>query len=187
MKSFINASLFLALTFVVLTLSEGGSEALDNFKKRAERSGDLGHRIESAFNPFKFLDESGLMGFGIGTTYQGNARFVNRWKLPGYYEKESERIMLEIGIVGFIIMFAFRLSVFIYTIGTYFRTKDKDLRLLVLILLVMQGPIVLVFTQTTFNYMENIIYWTSIGLLVSINRISLSEKAAKEDHRLAAG
>jgi hypothetical protein len=186
-KSFINACLFLVLSYIVISLNSSSAEAFDNFMKRVERGNDIAGRVESAFNPFKFLDESGLMGFGIGTTYQGNIRFVDRSILPGYFEKESERIMLEIGIIGFIILFVFRLSVFIYSLKTFFNTRDAELKLLVLILLVIQIPEVLVFNQTTFNYMANIVYWTSIGMLVSINRISVSEKAAKEDHRIAAG
>ncbi len=186
-KSFINACLFLVFAYVAISLNSSSAEALDNFMSRVERGNDIGGRVESAFNPFKFLEQSGLMGFGIGTTYQGNMRFVDRWKLPGYFEKESERIMLEIGIVGFVLLFVFRLSVFIYAIKTFFNTRDPDLKLIALILLVMQIPIMLVFSQTTFNYMENIFYWTNIGLLVSINRISLSEKAEQENHRIAAG
>lgn len=188
-KLLLNFMLFGLLGFGVLSFTESGSTALDSFKSRVEGNSDVEGRVYDSLDPFKFLDRSGLIGFGIGTTYNANMRFITqRWKMPGYWEEESERIVIELGLLGFIIAFVFRLSVVWFAYKTFIKTRSGYLQLLALVIAVHLLPSMIFFNQLTFNWMENILFWTDIGLLVCINKIDKKENTvANENHRLAAG
>lgn len=188
-KLVLNFLLFLLVGFGVVAYTESGSTALDSFKDRVEGNSDIEGRVYDSLDPFKFLDRSGLIGFGIGTTYNANARFITqRWKMPGYWEEESERIVIELGLIGFIISFIFRTSVVFFGYKTFKKTKNPNLQVLALVLTVHMLPALIFFNQLTFNWMENILFWTDIGLLVCINKIDKRESVFPyENHRLAAG
>ncbi|QHT65767.1 hypothetical protein GXP67_03335 [Rhodocytophaga rosea] len=165
-----------ALMYFVATQTEAGSASVGSFMDRVENSDNVGSRIEDAFNPFKYLDQAGLIGFGLGTTYQGAQSLMKpSGPLPSY-EEESERLVLEVGLVGFILIVVMRMSIFLYSFKTYRMMKDPFLKLIALSLLIHQIPTVLIFNMQVFNWLENVVYWTEIGILVSINIIAQHEK-----------
>src|SRR3989338_4907584 len=130
----------LVLGLVGLTVSQVGSlrvrasTAFNNFMLRTEQAkGDVSGRLEDTFTPFKFLDHAGLLGYGIGTTYQGAVRFVSDWgDMPRDFEEEPERVVLEIGLVGYILTYGLRLVVLFYLLRLFFALKIREHKLLAL-------------------------------------------------------
>lgn len=172
---------FFALIFlsvIMLLNNETAKTSLEAFLSRVEGNSDIGNRVEDTFSYFQFANQSGLIGFGIGTSYAGSASFITeRHRMPVYWEEEPERLVIELGLIGFFVIFIMRATVFLFAIKTFFLLKDKWLKLLALVILTHQIPSVLIFNQVTFNWVENIIYWTEIGFLVSINNIYLNEES----------
>ncbi|MFW5761617.1 MAG: hypothetical protein ACOCXH_11610, partial [Cyclobacteriaceae bacterium] len=127
-RIFINIFIFASIGIFVILQSEEGASAYESFSGRTKRVNDIEHRVLDALNPFKFAEQAGIFGFGIGSAYQGAGRFMTeRWRMPGFFEEESERLLLEFGMVGFFIIAMFRFSVMMYAIKTFLNTKDQFL------------------------------------------------------------
>ena len=62
-------------------------------------------------------------------------------------------------------------------LNVFLSTRDYDYKLLLAILIIYQIPSVILFASTTYNYMSNILYWFTVGLVVSVNRISIRNKS----------
>jgi hypothetical protein len=176
------------LGMIVLTQTEQGSEALDSFVDRVQGNSDVGHRVEDAFDPFKFLDTSGLIGFGPGTTYEANQKYLTgRSRMPFFWEEESERVVIEIGLIGFLIVTMLRLWVLGFTVRTMFSASESSHKLILMVLAIIQLPSSLYLNLTIFNWMDNIIFWTTAGLTTAIYQIDLHEKQKAPSLSLASG
>ncbi len=172
---------------LVLTTTEQGTEALDTFMGRVEGHNDVGNRVEDALTPFKFLDTSGLIGFGIGTTYEANKKFLTGLsKMPSYWEEEAERVIIELGLIGFIISTLLRFSVFIFIVRTMFIVQDSRLKQIAMVLAIIQLPTIFYMNLAIFNWMDNIIFWTSAGIATAIYQIHLHEKQKTQSFSLAS-
>lgn len=137
-----------------------------NFESRIFNADSSEDRLLDVFTPFKFSENAGFFGHGLGVTANPSQAYIyNRSKLPSYWEEESERIVTEQGMLGFIILVIFRLTVLIYLFKVMRREKDKQLKGLLLFFCIYQIPTVLVMSQTNFVYIENVIYCTQIGVL----------------------
>lgn len=165
------------LGYAVLLNTETGNEAFTSFAGRIEGNSDVGGRVTDSFTPFKFLDTSGLIGFGIGTTYAANEPLLsNRYLMPAYWEEESERLVLELGLLGFVVIIILRATIFVFAIKTFKSLSDPVLKQIALVIMVLQIPGVLAFNTITFNWLENVFYWTGVGLLVALNQVEYYEK-----------
>ncbi len=191
----LNKSLFIVqlvvvslLGLVVLTQTEQGTEALDAFVARVEGNSDVGYRVEDALDPFKFLDTSGLIGFGPGTTYEANQKYLTgRERMPVYWEEESERVVIELGLIGFLIVTVLRLWVFGFTVRTMFSVTESSYKLIAMVLAIIQLPTVFYLNLAVFNWMDNIIFWTTAGIATAIHQIDLHEKQKTSNLSLASG
>ena len=149
-----------------------GKTSVAEFRLRERETGGVASRLVDNFTPFKYIDKAGLVGYGIGTTYQGAGRYIKDWKnMPRWYEEEPERILLEIGLMGFIIVMLLRLNIFYFSWKSFKKVKDRELKILALLLFVYQLPAVLGLYTVLFNWLQNAIYWIVVGLIVAINRI----------------
>lgn len=160
------------LLIFVLLYTDIGSKALSALIERTRTfSYDVGPRLMDTYTPFKFLPEAGLIGYGIGTAYQGAEFLVNDWgDMPRAFEDEWERLVLEIGLVGFIIVMLMRIYIFFYSWKVFRTTRLYELKLIALLILLYQVPVFLGL-NIVFNYFEGIIYWSLIGLLVTVSRV----------------
>ena len=173
---------------VVLTLTESGREALDSFMGRVEGHNDVGNRVEDALNPFKFLETSGIIGFGIGTSYEANQKYLTgRDRMPGYWEEEAERVVIELGLIGFILCTAMRWAVFAFIVRTMFTVQETRLKLIAMVLAIIQLPTIVYLNLAIFNWMDNIIFWTCAGAASAIYQIDLHEKQKTPSLSLASG
>jgi len=115
-KEFMAFILMLVLSICVVSFTDIGKDSFSSFQQRARTSGGIGDRLVDIFTPYKYFSSAGMVGFGIGTTYQGSGRFISDFKdMPTTFEEETERIFLEIGLIGFMILFILRIVLLLYT------------------------------------------------------------------------
>jgi hypothetical protein len=130
---------FLFFSLVILVLSWFFSSelwaALFNRVDSIDNSDN--DRFYTAFtNAFDMFLISGFLGFGSGTANYGAAAFVSpdqvlgtsfSW-IPVYFEEESGRIVLELGIIGWFISILLRLAMLIWAILLFFKVRSSELK-----------------------------------------------------------
>jgi hypothetical protein len=178
-KVFIKYGLVVVFLLVsVISFTNIGREAaLSLIERTKSASGDVIPRIVFIYSPLRFLSDAGLVGYGIGTAYQGARAFVEDWgDMPREFEAEWERILLEFGLIGFVIVVLLRVSILLYTWKVFKRIKTFELKLLALMVFIHQLP-VLYGLNIVFDYMNSIIYWSLLGLLISVSRLERNNAA----------
>ena len=171
---------FIVLASLLFPYTEMGSEAYSTFKSRlTTRSGDLAWRFKDNYNFAYYISHAGIVGYGLGTTYQGASSLITDWKDMPYVEGENSRIIVELGLIGFLIINLLRLSIFYYTYKVFKMTKIYSLKFLLVVIIIIQIPTVLAFNNIIYVYMENLIYWLIIGIVVSINRINYNNRGLR--------
>lgn len=128
-------------------------------------------RTINRLDAFNYADEAGWFGFGIGTTYQGTGFFLSTKRPEIKYEEEGERIVLELGILGGIIVLLLRIGLLLYAVKTLLSIKQINYALLIIPFVLLIAPPVIFFNETTFNYFDNFVYWLAIGLIFSLKNI----------------
>ncbi|MCO6499213.1 MAG: hypothetical protein J5I47_02415 [Vicingus serpentipes] len=149
-------------------------------RHRTESTGytDIQLRFEDRLDIFKFGQQSGLFGYGIGMAYQGAQGFIKH-PIPFYFEEEGERIVLELGILGGGIVILMRLAIFFFALQVLRWCKTVEIKLLVLPLLLYILPGILTIQNITYSYMENFIYYFAIGLIIALYKIQQRELEVK--------
>jgi hypothetical protein len=123
---------------------------------------------------FKFSEEAGYLGFGIGTTYQGTGFYLSQVRHDIKYEEEGERVVLELGIIGGIIAILLRLSIFIHALIILTKSKNIYITLFYIFLIFQLIPPVFFLNNISISYTDAVIYWFSFGLILSLNKIELT-------------
>jgi hypothetical protein len=104
---------FASLTMGAISL--WSMQALESFEQRRQSATDFGARVESlVLKPLRFATDAGLLGFGAGATHQAAPALVPQ---AGYYgwlptldfEDEPGRLMLELGVLGFVVSLGLRI------------------------------------------------------------------------------
>ena len=100
----------------------------------AEHSGDIG-RIFTAFtNAFTFFDTAGFLGFGSGSANMGSPALAKdvapfSWLPNGlYFEEESGRIVLELGMFGWLFSQLMRVALFIWSAKLVLKGRTRTVR-----------------------------------------------------------
>lgn len=155
--------------------------ALDGFVARFEYAENVAetrvasygakNRLIDRLDIFKFSEEAGLTGFGIGTTYQGTGFFLSSKRFEIKYEEEGERLVLEIGTIGGILAVLMRLSIFLYSFLLLFKIKKVNYSLLMLPFILQLIPPLFFLNSITFSYYDNFIYWFSFGLILTLEKL----------------
>lgn len=178
---FLGIVLFLSLYFI----SDTYKTAIDKFIFRTEmietvaEKGVEGYsyteRINERITAFKYSKEAGWFGFGIGTTYQGTGMVLVNHREDVPFEEEGERIVLELGIIGGILILLLRWS--IATIALFWLTKIKSINITIFILplILLILPPILFLNNTTFNYLDSFTYWFAFGLIISLKKLYIKE------------
>lgn len=166
--------LFFQFTFV-------GQSALESFTTRVTSSSDIIPRLRHTYlAPFQFFKFAGFYGFGIGTTYQGSVALGhNPMELlevvPGGFEEEQGRVMLEIGVFGYILVYLIRILLIKFFWDLSKRLSDPTLKLFCLSCLLFQVPFALGVANLIFDHTTNVFYWYIIGFLFLLPKLD-SEK-----------
>ena len=175
-KILLGFTLFVFISTFTIAFTTTGRDAYDSFKQRIVTTHDVSWRLSYNYNFGLFMSRAGVMGYGLGTTYQGAGSYISNYKDMPYFENENSKIILEMGIIGFMIIYILRVFLFIYTLSVILKTKIYERKLLVIMGLIIQVPTVLAYTNNIYNYMENIVYWFTIGLIIAINRMNKMDR-----------
>lgn len=172
-KQFLVRVLLLVLiVFVLFGLTDLGSKAVIAFNERLSRSEDIVPRLYGTFvSPFLFLKYVGPFGIGIGSTYQGAVvfgheplKFGLEKGVPGF-EEEQGRVMLELGLVGYLLMYFIRFLFVKYFWDLFRKLKDYDLKLLALCSMLFILPFALGIPNLVFDHTTSAFFWYIAGFL----------------------
>lgn len=178
--------LALALIFLIFNFTGFGRKIVDAFMTRIVYEEQVERVMDLYKRPFAFIEIAGLYGYGLGTTYQGSIALGHNphpyylEEVTGGYEDEPERVMLEVGLVGFIMIYLLRLF-YIYNFwGLFRKLKDIDLKNLSLILLLFQIQFISGVNMLVFNHTSNLLYWYFIGFMFALPRLDNPELVKEE-------
>lgn len=167
--------LLIALSLVAGVVVFLGEDALGAFLGRASSVGDVRSRVTSPLmSPYLLLPDAGLLGFGIGATHQTAAALAPN--LPPYswlrgliVEVESGRILLEVGAVGFLLIYFLRIYLTVYalrqvlTLRLRFHRAMATASFLFFLTSLPSGVI--------FDVTSDVYYWFFAGLLLLVVRL----------------
>lgn len=151
---------------VIPTLFSG---AITGFTDRATNSDNFSDRVFSAFDePLAAMQwKGGFDSYGIGATHPGAAalgsalQLRNQWLPPS--EGEMGRVVLEIGMVGFVIWYGLRLILIFSLFQVFLKLKTPFLSNLALATFLLHA---INFTaQLVFNNTFAIYYWFLTGFI----------------------
>jgi len=182
--------LLIALTLVGLSLSytTTGQKAADAFLGRAAGVSDVSGRVTSPLlTPYEILPEVGLLGFGIGATHQTAATLAPglvpySWLHGIIVEVETGRVMLELGPIGFFLVYFIRVYLALFSFRQVLALRTRFHRSLAIagflfFLAAIPGGVI-------FDVTSDVYYWFFAGLLMLA--IRLDREAVQKAARAAA-
>jgi len=128
-------------------------------------------RLIDRLDIFKFSNEAGMLGFGMGTTYQGTGFFLSKKREDIKYEEEGERVVLEIGVIGGIMAILMRLFIFTFSLRFLFKIRSIKYLLLTLPFILQLIPPLFFLNSITFSYIDCFIYWFSFGIILALKNL----------------
>ncbi|MEO0263135.1 MAG: hypothetical protein ABIM62_05365 [candidate division WOR-3 bacterium] len=149
-----------------------GKKAYNNFMQRMGEKGeeDIRWRIKITYlEPFEFSEYAGILGYGTGSAYQGVVQFVENeeaWAdMPRAFEPEPGRLILEYGILGFILIFILRWSIILGFFKNFLSLQDLKLKYLSLLIFLYLIPSGIMLSQLNFDTQKNLFFWFFSGFL----------------------
>jgi hypothetical protein len=154
-------------------------QAFDAFYERAFGEEErINEGLERMVEPFRIPTEeayyAGAFGFGIGTT-QNSVSVLMAMFNPGHSgsltpipsEGEQGRIMLELGVIGFLIYTLFRLVLILTVLQICFSIRDPESRILAFAIL---GALIspLLFGGAIVSHTQNVYQWFLVGALLAL-------------------
>lgn len=169
--------ILLGTGLVAALLNYVGSDAIEAFYSRAAGAQDVPGRMVAPFlQPVQILPESGLLGFGIGATHQTAAAVTQHlipysWLRGLQVEGEPGQVMLELGVIGFLLVYFVRVYLIVLALRQVFTLRTPFHRAVatscVLFFLAhLPGGVV-------FNVTADLYYWFFAGLLFLVMRLDL--------------
>lgn len=180
--------IILGLGMVIGLVSYAGRDAIDAFYGRASSASDVSERLVIPFiQPFALLPQAGLLGFGIGATHQTAVAVTPgivpySWTRGIVVEGETGRVMLEMGGIGFALIYLVRLYLPLFALRRLRTLRNRSFRALAsacVLFFLAQIPGGVVFDSVT-----GVFYWFFAGLLMLV--IQLDREAAATAARTAA-
>jgi len=114
------------------------------------------------------LEKGGIIGCGAGTTSPAVENLRTKLHIsqpeihPGYYDSELGQILAEVGIVGFLAWYGFRVAVIIVLYRSYTSTSDPTLKALALAAMLVHFPYLLM--SLVLNHVACVLIWALTGL-----------------------
>jgi hypothetical protein len=175
--------LIIPLIVVTIAVSIWFQPAIETFSKRT--TGDIAekeftNRVANTYtDPVSMANIAGLYGYGAGATQQASLAIRNRLNLPTGdiipvgYEEEPERILLEIGLLGFIFWYSLKLFILIKLWLVYRKLKRPFLKQLALSSFLIQ---LIQFTdQLVTHHVFSFYYWFLTGFIFLLPRLEKIE------------
>jgi hypothetical protein len=145
-------------------------EALDAFWLRVASSDSASERMTSSFlEPLEFLSDPEVLGYGAGATHPGGMGVRVRFNLPDApvappdAENETVRVMLELGIFGFLVWYAIKFYLILALWRTRVQVRNPLLKNLALAAFLVHA---ILFTGTTvLNHTAHVYFWFMAGFI----------------------
>ncbi|MEH2319943.1 DNA translocase FtsK 4TM domain-containing protein [Nostoc sp.] len=145
------------------------NKAIEGFYKRATTSDNFTERVFSTFSePGQAMQWKGFDSYGIGATHQAVSTLrkilgLSLGESSPPSEGEMGRIVLEIGLFGFLIWYGLRLILIFSLLRVFLKLKTPFLRNLALAVFLLHA--ISLTTQLVFNNTLAIYYWFFSGFL----------------------
>lgn len=165
----------------IVAIGALNSPALNDFIYRAKNSDSFAER---GFTPaalvMKYVDVlryNNLLGEGGGAYHQASWAYMRTagipipQKLP--IEDETDRILAEIGPVGFVFWYAMRFAFVFVFLGLVRTTRNVTLRMLALVLFLLH--LQSINGHMVFHHTFGLYYWFSVGFIALIPRLEAAE------------
>jgi hypothetical protein len=178
----------LALVGVAMSFTTTGKQAIDAFLGRARGGEDVPSRVTSPLlSPYLLLADVGLAGYGIGATHQTAVALTPglipySWLHGLNTEVETGRVMLELGPLGFVLVYFGRvyLAIFAFRRALALRTRFHRAVAIASFLFFLTA----ILGGAVFDVTADFFYWFFAGLLMLALR--LDRESARKAARAAA-
>jgi hypothetical protein len=163
--------LLVGVTMLAVLVGSIGSDALVAFMGRAAGTEDIASRLTMPFTaPFEVVEQAGVIGFGIGATHQTAAAFTQgivpySWLHGLGVEAETGRVMIELGPIGFLLVYFVRVFMIGFALRQVFRLHTAFHRALATACLLFFLAQLL--GSVVFDVTSGLYYWFFGGLLVT--------------------
>lgn len=146
-------------------------------------------RIEEAFRPpLEEATYAGALGYGIGATHNATPVMMSKLNLPFMgeripigYEVESGRIMLELGVIGYLLYLLLRISIIVTLLYASFSIRDTGAKCFA-VASVAALAFPLLMGGAVIQHTQNVYQWFLVGIpLAMLNAEKLSNRAAADD------
>lgn len=185
------------LTALVAISLQTQDDAWVALQQRAEQSRYDEGRIFTAFtNAFDFLDVAGPFGFGTGSANLGSPALVKdrepfSWLPVGNrFEEESGRIVLELGMIGWLLSLAMRVAFFLWAVKLALKGRTRVVRLAAVLALPVMALGMYVGNGVFAPPVGATYYWFCVALLAMAqyeNRQAAAQRARLRAARLQSG
>ncbi len=168
------ASLVIAIQF---------PEAFQAFRDRASTTNDGVLRLfVPILEPWDKAPNAGPFGYGVGTAHQSTRFLVGSdfdWgPMDRAFEGEQGRVMMELGIMGFILFYVFRIILLIYMWGAVNRCKDLDLKMLAIALFILN--VIFAVNGVLFSNLQLVSFWFFAGVVLRVPDLTLNSDSEKQ-------
>lgn len=151
-------------------------EALDAFWQRATTSDSTSGRVTSTFlEPLEMLSDPEVLGYGAGATHPGGTMLRARFGLPDPAvappdaENEPVRVMLELGVLGFLVWYAIKLYLILALWRTRVQVRNPFLKNLALAAFLVH--LTLLSGTTVLNHTVHVYFWFMAGFIYLLPRL----------------
>ncbi len=181
--------ILLGMGLIVALVNQVGADAVGAFYGRASSATDVSERLVSPFlGPVYALQAAGLLGYGIGSSHQ-TAEAVTRgteaysWLEGNLIEDEPGRVMIELGLLGFLLVYSVRIYLVLLSLSQVFRLRTPFARSIatscaLFFIAHVPGGVV-------FNVTADVYYWYFAGLLFCSMHLDSTVKDSPTSQRPA--
>jgi hypothetical protein len=189
-RGLVNARIAIRLAVVLpiigLAALNLSPEAVDAFAYRSSHSDEASSRMMMpVLETIDAIENAPIFGLGIGVTHNSAMRIMGAdspWWLSGLlFESEPPRIVVEMGIFGFILQYIIRVLVVAVAIGSVMSFKDKASRALGIVLL--PHLALGIWVPLVNNVAAGMYYWGAFGLVLAMRRLEQRAHTEASGHR----
>ena len=188
----LSSAMLARLLFAVVVLGGitffASGDAVDAFIQRSGNADNPIDRMEAPFTELLYAFEgTPAFGLGIGVTHASAATIMGTrdawWLMGNVFELETARVMTEMGIFGFILVFALRFYLLFFAVAMVIRLRTPLFRALSAVIV---GFFLLhLWLNVVNNATAGLYYWFAAGLLFAMFRLereTVSKRAPMTVH-----
>jgi hypothetical protein len=171
------------VAFAALNLSR---QAFEAFAERATESADS--TVDRLLSPVNqtigALSDAPALGMGIGTTHPSALTIMQTdwpwWLRDLLTEDEMARVTVELGLIGFLLIYLLRFLIIGFALHWALSFKDSAYRALGIVLMI-HLAVSSIFGSITLNVTSGLYYWGALGLLLAMRRFEQSPRLSRAE------